>query len=245
MTRDTVPDPSQEVQKLLSREGKDYLTVVQVRNGLSSEVLKSLGLSRKSPASEVLKKLKPFLRRDLQVYRSRSNFIGFAKSPEDIVLVQVRANPRQSAKQLASRSPLPKKDFLAALHALLASGAVRCSVRSSDYVALLEATETRGSEPAGKVERKEIRGASDDRAAFKAAYDTVGRGRSYVRIHRLRDHLGWSRDRFDRLLMDLRDDYVLQLHVGDPSTLSREEVEGSFMDEKGIFYITVTWRGKA
>ena len=35
----------------------------------------------------------------------------------------------------------------------------------------------------------------EDRQQWRAAYDTVGKGRDFVRIHRIREVLGWSRER--------------------------------------------------
>ena len=70
--------------------------------------------------------------------------------------------------------------------------------------------------------------AVDDPHALRAAYEQVGQSRPFVRIHRLRAHLQWPRDRFDRLLRQRRADYVIELHGGDPSQLSEAEVRDSF-----------------
>ncbi|MCI0526980.1 MAG: hypothetical protein L0Y56_05930, partial [Nitrospira sp.] len=71
----------------------------------------------------------------------------------------------------------------------------------------------------------------------------VGKGRGFVRIHRIRELLNWTRERFDRVLMDLMADYIIELHGGDPSILTEQEIRNSFMDENGMLYITLTWRG--
>jgi hypothetical protein len=86
-------------------------------------------------------------------------------------------------------------------------------------------------------------GPEDVRAAFKAAYDQAGQGRDFVRIHRLREVLQWPRERFDQVLVDLRADYTVELHGGDPSLLSPTDRRDSFQDAHGTLYLTLSWRG--
>jgi hypothetical protein len=64
----------------------------------------------------------------------------------------------------------------------------------------------------------------EGRAAFKDVYDRVGQGRDFVRIHRLREALGWPRERFDQVLQDLMADYTVELHGGDPSLLTATDL---------------------
>jgi hypothetical protein len=35
---------------------------------------------------------------------------------------------------------------------------------------------------------------------------------------------------------------MIQLHGGDPSTMTETEIEDSYLDEKGRLRITITWR---
>src|SRR5262249_36125153 len=84
----------------------------------------------------------------------------------------------------------------------------------------------------------------NERAAFQAAYNEVGHGRSFVRIHRLRDALPWSRERFERVLRALVADYTVELHGGDPSGMTAEELRQSFTAADGTLYIALSWRGK-
>lgn len=83
-----------------------------------------------------------------------------------------------------------------------------------------------------------------DRNAFKAAYNAVGKGKSFVRIHRIRNYLNWCDNRFNSVLSELIYDYSVQLHGGDPSKLTEKEINSSFTDEYRTLYITLTWRSK-
>ena len=86
--------------------------------------------------------------------------------------------------------------------------------------------------------------AGDDCMAFHAAYSTIGQGRSFVRIHRLRDALPWPRERFERVLRGLLADYTVELHGGDPAVMTAEELHDSFTDADGTLYIALSWRGQ-
>lgn len=82
-----------------------------------------------------------------------------------------------------------------------------------------------------------------DRNTFHHAYQTVGKGRAFVRIHRLRASLGWGRERFDTMLRTLAAEGVVELHGGDPSQMTEAEVAESYWDTSGQVYLTVSWRG--
>jgi len=82
----------------------------------------------------------------------------------------------------------------------------------------------------------------EDRKLFYQAYCDVGKGNSFVRIHRIRERLGWTRERFDQVFADLMAAYVIEPHGGDPSSMTASELADSFEDRRGIFYLTMTWR---
>ncbi len=83
----------------------------------------------------------------------------------------------------------------------------------------------------------------DEREAFHKTYLKIGKGKSFVRIHRIKEGLGWYDGRFYRVLEDLVHGYVVELHGGDPSELSKEELAGCYVDEQGMLYIALTWLG--
>jgi hypothetical protein len=71
----------------------------------------------------------------------------------------------------------------------------------------------------------------------------IGQGSSFVRIHSIREALGWPREVFDRALEALAASYTIELHGGDPGSLSPAELADSFTDANGTQFITVSWRG--
>ncbi|KPA18560.1 hypothetical protein MHK_001222 [Candidatus Magnetomorum sp. HK-1] len=81
--------------------------------------------------------------------------------------------------------------------------------------------------------------------AFKAAYDKIGNGRGFVRIHKIRERLKWSQKEFEKVLKDLIHDLTIEVSGGDPSIMSEKEIEDSYIDPRtGFLFITLTWWGK-
>ena len=77
---------------------------------------------------------------------------------------------------------------------------------------------------------------------LQTSYLAVGEGQSFVRIHRLRAQLGWPAAHFDATLAQLCADRAIELHGGDPSSLSPEELAQSYQDAQGQLYLTLSWR---
>jgi len=249
MDTDRLVDVEQLVLALLQKQGKDYLTVKQVVAGLPSAPRKRLGLTTSQPVAALLRQLTPHLGQRLHVYKgSRSSYIGRNLSPEELIVGRIRQRPGISSKQLGTQLPLMKKPYLTALNALLKTGAVVCTLRDNHTPCLMlvdaqvPLPETASVE---SVESVASVASGDDRLAFKAVYDEVGQGSDFVRIHRLREALEWTRARFERVLMDLRGDYTVELHGGDPSLLTATDLHNSYMDEHGTLFITLSWRGRS
>ncbi|HET9943125.1 MAG TPA: ribbon-helix-helix domain-containing protein [Terriglobia bacterium] len=78
------------------------------------------------------------------------------------------------------------------------------------------------------------------RRHFQAAYTSLRSGRDEVDIHRLRHLLGWSADRFDAMVEQLRAESQVALHVGDPGDLNDEERRHSY-EVNGQLYVRLSW----
>ena len=80
------------------------------------------------------------------------------------------------------------------------------------------------------------------RGAFESAFFALEEGsHGFVRICDLRRRMGWAREVFDDMLRRLRDDEVVQLHAGDVTLMTPEQVEDGFVDENGFRMGTMTW----
>lgn len=238
MAQPPLPDLEHDIIRILQQRGKTYLTVRQIVASLRTLVRQQLGLTRSQATAELLKKMTPFLGASLQVYRgSRSVYIGQKHSPAELILHRVQQSPGISPKQLSLGLPLLKHSYIATLNTLLEAGTIICTFKDNHLPVLHT---SRHTPPQDMVQDN----GGNEPAAFHAAYNEVGQGRSFVRIHRLRDALPWPRQRFERVLRDLVADYTIELHGGDPSVMTAEELRQSFTAADGTLYIALSWRGK-
>jgi len=234
----------------LHQRGKAYLTVRQLVASLRTRVRQQLGLTKSQATAELLKKMTPWLGESLQVYRgSRSVYIGQKHSPAEIILQRVQQSPGISPKQLGLGLPLPKHSYIATLNTLLETGTVVCTFKDNHMPVLDIARNVPGAAASAQGRQALPQDlaptyGANERAAFQTAYNVVGQGRSFVRIHRLRDAIPWPRQRFERVLRELVADYTLELHGGDPSMMTEEELRQSFTAADGTLYIALSWRGK-
>jgi len=239
------PNIEEQISILLKKKNKDYLTITQIRNSLAASVLKHLGITKqRSSAGEVLKKLKPYIGNCMWEYRgSKTVYIGFRKSSEDIILNKIREQPGISSKNLCKDLPMPRKDFISTLNKLLESGKIVCTLNEENIIFLKISDFPVAAQNQG-MKRKIRKNDSDDTAIFKAAYESVRNGGGVVRIHRIREYLNWSKEQFDKTLKRLMADYTIELHGGDPSIMTEKEIKNSFTDENGLLYINLTWWGE-
>ena len=237
MDQQHLSDVAQDIQRILHKRGKDYLTVRQISASLSRRVRQQLSLTTRHTTADMLKKLTPWLGESLQVYHGPTSiYIGQKRSPAELILQRVRQHPGISPKQLGLGLPLSKRHYITALNALLGAGTVVCTFKDNHMPMLPLPPHAPAQGPAqASIE--------DARLAFHTAYNAVGHGRSFIRIHRLRDALPWPRERFDGVLRALLADYTVELHGGDPSVLTEEELRHSFTDADGTLYMALSWRG--
>ncbi len=233
------------IVKLLKKKEKDFLTINQVKNGLSSKLLRSIGLEKKTSTQvEILKRLRPCFGKDLRDYKGpRNTYIGHNMTLAEMLLRKIVEKPGLSSKQLRNSLPMVNKNFIFTLNSLLISGKIICTLNEKDH------TPRSIKIPTGRTQKRPLSGdtfrnAQEGRRAFKNAYDKIGKGLTFVRIHRIREFLDWPQKQFDRILTSLRRDNTIQLHGGDPSIMSEKEIRNSFTDDKSRLYITAIWRAK-
>lgn len=248
---DDKPDIEKEISALLKKKDKDFLTVTQVIQGISIKTLRYFGLNKKSKLKEIQKKLSPVFGCTLSFYKgARSTYIGLSMPNEQIVLNMIEKKPKISANQLIQYLPMLKADGICAINDLLAKGMIKSAINES-YKIFLSQSDTSSKNvqilqknQAEKQTEKQLRPDTEkkDLKAFKNAYDKVGRGRNFVLIHLIREHLKWSEERFNQVLAKLAGQYRIELQGGDPSAMTQKQIAGSFTDEKGRLRITVSWR---
>jgi hypothetical protein len=56
----------------------------------------------------------------------------------------------------------------------------------------------------------------------------------------VRESLDWPRERFDRALQEVRRALAIELHGGDPSILTPQEIADSYSDTTGTLYLALS-----
>jgi hypothetical protein len=79
------------------------------------------------------------------------------------------------------------------------------------------------------------------RQHFSAAYTSLRSGQDAVDIHRLRHLLNWPSERFDAVLEQLRAEFQVALHVGEPSDRSEEQRRHSY-EVNGQLSLRLAWQ---
>lgn len=229
----------EQIIRVLSRQQKDFMTMAQLLDAFPVKWLNDLNIKKKAGVSLFVKKISPHIGNKVIWYRGgRYNYIGYQMPLKEIVFNRVLQKPGLSTGQLAMRLPMIKKQFIRCLNELLDENRIRCRFNVRYTAVFHVAVITSGGDDGADAELV----SAGDREAFEDACQTIGKGGSFIRIHRVRERLNWSRKRFDRILTELRNDHAIQLHGGDPAELSEQQLQDSFVDEKGRLRITLTWR---
>ena len=191
MDQQHLPDIAQDIQRILHKRGKDYLTIRQISASLSQRVRQQLSLTTRHATVDMLKKLTPWLGESLQVYHGPTSiYIVQKRSPAELILQRysntLASRPNNWAWGYRCRSATISQRSMtswAQVQSSVPSRTIICQCSTSPPTHLYRAPPQASAE--------------DDRLAFHTAYNAVGHGRSFVRIHRLRDALPWPRERFD------------------------------------------------
>ena len=102
--------------------------------------------------------------------------IGQKRSAAELILHRVQQHPGISPKQLGLGLPLSKRNYITALNDLLSTGTVICTFKDN-HMPILHLSSHAPAQGTAQAS------AEDDRLAFHTAYNAVGHGRSFVRIH--------------------------------------------------------------
>lgn len=228
-------DIEDRMVEFLRKKNRDFVPLKQLQK-LPKAVRDAVGIRSSDSVAIMMDRIRPHLTDRLTILKgSRTKYLAFNQPHEVLVATLVREKPGKSLGQLGQSCPLQKAPFVDAVNSLLKRGQVRCEIGQNYGVKLFSAD----AEP---QDAGHPSGEGEDRTLFAQACQRLDRGQVYIRIHEVRDALGWPRERFDRMLEALRDDGTIQLHTGDISTMSEEEVRKGYVDENNFFLATLTWR---
>lgn len=246
--KQTVGDVAEELLEVLQRSGRDFMTLSAMQKAMSSQLRKRLGLTgRKLTNPSVIKILTPHLEDKLAICnKGNAVYLFRGTNLAEVVLCFIRGKAGKSGPQLFNGMPFIKKDeLIRILNNLLESGQVTLKL-AAEFAPRFFASGAMGpvmKDAAGTACETPIDTFGKRREQFHAAFRELDRGSIFVRICDLRRRMGWPREVFDDMLRRLRDNEVVQLHAGDVTLMTPEQVEDGFVDENGFRMGTMTWIG--
>jgi hypothetical protein len=224
---------------LAKHKAKDKKSYLPVLSKLTVTELKFFGLTKKSTLPELEKTLTPFLGSELLLLKKKPDTkagkeilcLAYKLPMEVFVQEALACYPLKKAfalKTIAAEVPMSKAEFVVLFNQMLTKKQLQIT-KIDDKFGIAEVGLT--SEHS-----------SNDEDSFRKAFDKLDGGRIYVRICNMRRELGWNEERFNTLLRKLRRESTIQLHAGDVSTMTEEDVLLSYTDENNFFYATITWK---
>ena len=254
-------DVTQALQEILEKSGKDFLSLSNAKKKMGAGLRRALDIKSNHSSASVKKILEPYLGETLEILKgARSLYLAVKRTPAEWVLRCLSPNAAKGMGALSRLLPIfPKTELIGVLNGLLRDRRVVASLNEKGEARLTISSNAmevppaspesdNGCEPinAGGPETAIIDSLDEKarRKAFYLAFRELDRGRIFVRICDLRRHLGWKREDFDSLLRHLRDEEIIQLHSGDVTMMTPQEVEEGFIDENGFRMGTVTWHGR-
>ena len=223
---------------------------------LKAVELKEFGLAAKpAPTADQLEKaLSPYLGSELALLKKKPTtakgkailYLAYKLPHENFVKESLLTLKKAfSMKALADDIPLSMAEFIIVFNRMLNAGQLHVTEIDAKFaitaVHLVSGSPvTAATTPLSPI--PEPVSGQNDRELFHAAFEKLDHGRIYVRICNMRRELGWSEERFNDVLNKLWTAGKIQLHAGDVSTLSEEDVHLSYVDENNFFYATLTWK---
>ena len=237
---------AEELLEVLRRSGRDFMTLSAMREAMTPQLRKRLGLTGKRLTNpSVIKILTPHLEDKLAIC-SKGNvaYLFRGTNLAEVVLCFIRGKAGKSGPQLGNGMPFIKRDeLIRILNNLLESGQVTLKL-AAEFAPRFFASGTMRpvtKDTAGTACETLADTFDKRREQLHAAFRELNQKSIFVRICDLRRRLGWPREVFDDMLRRLNDEEVIQLHAGDVSLMTREQVEDSFVDENGFMMGTMTW----
>ena len=239
------------IAEIFRENKKTFMPIKTAVLHMPVKVRRDAGIFGLTNAAEIQKIITPMLD-GKYVFHRRGTFIFILepKAHEEFVLDALEKKP-QTPKNIARFTPFSKKECSDIISGLVNQGRVILKIdddlQARIYKTDAPKTPRQASSPA-RSDKPEVKGNKDYSEYtvenFRKAFHSLDNGRVFVKISDLRKTLGWPRNIFDSALRQLRDARLIQLHAGDASLMTPEEVQDCFVDENNFRMGTVTWHGR-
>jgi len=230
----------------LENAKKNYIPIKDMVRKIPKGIRSRLDIKTSFPAKKLRQQMDRIMGKRLKIYPGkRTTYIGKNIVPEDLIILTIKKHPDISLGLLFQKLPFSKKQSSEKINELIEKGVLLTRINEKMTVFFSLKTPPKADEPetSKKLKQDKFNGKKkNDEKAFQEAYKYVGKGRNFVRIHRIREKLNWPKEKFDNILKSLMASYKVEIHGGDPSSMSEKEILNSFMDENGRVFLTISWR---
>ena len=222
---------AEAIQGILDKKN-GFMSVSSLRAQMSQELRNKLGIKSNDSAKILAKKLESalsesFVFRSVRKYKSGiAYYILTPCDPAEFVLALLSPDEPKTPKGLVSKLPFTYKEVSTLLNDLVEAGKVKIMFNEKLEVQVFLS----GRSIPSKYSVDE----------FMDALAELNKERVFARICDLRRKLDWPRDVFDKMLVDLRNNETIQIHIGDNTFMTKDEIQDSFVDELGKLMGTVT-----
>jgi len=227
----------------LEKSGKLYLPIKTMVRNIPQDLRTRLEIKVNAPVKKLRSQVERLLGQRLKVFSAKkSTYIGKNLENAEIISDIVQDHPEISLKMVCQKVPVTKQQTIETINEMIQNGILIPRINDKLNIFL-----TLNKQPDEQTEGKDTpvdpQNVDEDlTSTFHEAYKTIGKGRNFIRIHRIREHLNWPGDQFDAVMKSLVQNYQVELHGGDPSSMSDDEIANSFKDENGQLFLTISWR---
>jgi DNA-binding transcriptional regulator YiaG len=241
-----VYDAEKSMMTGLEKSGKMFIPIKDMVRNIPQDLRNRLEIKVSAPVKKLRQQIERLLGQRLKIYPvKKATYVGKNIPSDEMIAQIIDKHPDISLKLICQKLPLTRQKLIETINALIAAGIVlpRLNDKMNIFFTLKDAVFAQSENI--RTRMKEYESIHSDEKAiadFHDAYKSVGKGRNFVRIHRIREALKWSDQTFDTVLKILMQNYKVELHGGDPSSMSETEIANSYKDDNGRLFLTISWR---
>jgi len=230
----------------LEKAGKMFIPIKDMVRKIPQDLRNRLDIKVTAPVKKLRQQIERLLGQRLKIYPvKKATYVGKNVPSEEMIAQIIDNHPDISLKLICQKVPLTRQQAIDTINVLISAGIIlpRLNDKMNIFFTLKDPAFAETEKIRERMkEHESIHNNEKAIAEFHDAYKSVGKGRNFVRIHRIRDALQWPEETFDTVLKSLMQNYTVELHGGDPSSMSEKEIENSYKDENGRLFLTISWR---
>ena len=226
------------IQSLLEKN-KGFMIATKMRDVIGAEARRVLGIKTKDTGKNVARRIEKAMPGKFMLHmKSNRTYLLIPCEPSELV-AGLLSPQKAFDMRIINGFPFTKVEFYEILNGLIDEGRAKVNFTEKGAPKIFGVTGVKAVR--SEAVKSVVADGEYTVEKFREAFDECDKGRIFVRICDIRRKLGWPREVFDGMIRDLRDKEIIQLHTGDPSLMTPDEVADCFVDENNFRKGTVTW----